>query len=362
LLSFCCAFCGLELLKQGVFAGAFSRSTLTARRSHRYAMAFKSCRSRPSTDPTSWIYQANMHSTVDSPALTAWNGCQHGSFYFFSWHRMYLYYFERILRKASGDPNLALPYWNYTDDLNLSDPDRRQLPLAFRQPAVSSNPLFVSQRNPAMNNGTGFLPPGDVDYSHAFACTNFEAPGGSMCSSSFGFGGGKIPQPAHFSGNYGALEQTPHNVVHVDVGGWMADPDFAARDPIFFLHHANVDRLWNHWLARGGGRQDPTSDQVWMNTMFTFFDENGQQVQLSGKNILDTVSQLNYCYDDEPGCCPQCCRQTCENAFSACVDACPDAGDCPGEPPQVENNCLRAVARCPRACLTAEKRCIASCK
>src|SRR5262245_37507823 len=72
--------------------------------------------SRPATDPTSWIYQANIHSTRDVPVLTAWNTCQHGSFYFLSWHRMYLYYLERILRTASGDPTLTLPYWNYTDD------------------------------------------------------------------------------------------------------------------------------------------------------------------------------------------------------------------------------------------------------
>ena len=58
-------------------------------------------KSRPSTDPTSWAYQANIHATYDTPALALWNQCQHGTYYFFSWHRMYLYYFERILRAAS---------------------------------------------------------------------------------------------------------------------------------------------------------------------------------------------------------------------------------------------------------------------
>jgi len=82
----------------------------------------------------------------------------------------------------------------------------------------------------------------------------------------------------------------------------MGDPNTSARDPIFYLHHANIDRLWKRWLDRGSGRQDPTGDQVWMNTMFTFFDEKGQQVQKTGKDILDTVGQLNYCYDDDPGC------------------------------------------------------------
>jgi tyrosinase len=262
--------------------------------------------SRPSTDPTSWIFQANIHGTYDQPSnqqeAQSWNQCQHGSFFFFSWHRMYLYYFERILRAASGDPNLALPYWNYTDDPNLPDPDRRQLPLAFRQPAdPSSNPLFVSQRAGPINSGTGYLAPGDVDYSAAFVYTNFDAPVGSGAAS---FGGPTRSNHSTSNDDFGALESTPHNVVHGDIGGLMNDPNLAARDPIFFLHHANIDRLWTRWLAQGGGRQDPLSNLVWMNTIFTFYDENGQQVRLSGKDILDTVSQLNYCYDDDPRCTP----------------------------------------------------------
>src|SRR5262245_50518727 len=65
-------------------------------------------------DPTGWTFQANIHGTYDTPARPDWNQCQHGSFFFLSWHRMYVYFFERILRTASGDPIFALPYWNYS--------------------------------------------------------------------------------------------------------------------------------------------------------------------------------------------------------------------------------------------------------
>lgn len=95
--------------------------------------------SRPASDPTSFRFQANIHGTYDNmttPAeMQSWNNCEHGSYYFTSWHRMYLYFFDRILRAASGDPNLVLPYWNWTD------PAQRTLPLPFRQPAVASNQL-----------------------------------------------------------------------------------------------------------------------------------------------------------------------------------------------------------------------------
>jgi hypothetical protein len=73
-------------------------------------------------------------------------------------------------------------------------------------------------------------------------------------------------------------------VVHGLVGGgfgWMSDANMAARDPIFWLHHANSDRLWKRWLDQGGGRSDPLDDDVWMDTPFHFFDATGQQVTIT---------------------------------------------------------------------------------
>jgi hypothetical protein len=61
----------------------------------------------------------------------------------------------------------------------------------------------------------------------------------------------------------------------------MSDANMAARDPIFWLHHANSDRLWKRWLDQGGGRSDPLDDDVWMDTPFHFFDETGQQVTIT---------------------------------------------------------------------------------
>jgi len=79
----------------------------------------------------------------------------------------------------------------------------------------------------------------------------------------------------------------------------MQDPDLAALDPIFWLHHAQIDRLWKQWLRQGGGREDPT-DSAWLNTTFEFFDEAGQAVHLTGAQIVDTIGELDYRYDDDP--------------------------------------------------------------
>ena len=76
----------------------------------------------------------------------------------------------------------------------------------------------------------------------------------------------------------------------------------AARDPVFWLHHTNIDRLWEAWLAQGGGRSNPSLPQgdPWLNQAFTFFDENGKTVRLTGADIRNTMDQLDYRYNDPP--------------------------------------------------------------
>ncbi|MGC1550075.1 MAG: tyrosinase family protein [Rhodanobacter sp.] len=250
--------------------------------------------SRSTSDPTSYAFQANIHGTYASAStpqeIQSWNNCEHGSYFFLSWHRMYLYFFDRILRAAAGDPNLVLPYWNWTDAA------QRTLPLPFRQPANTSNSLYLAPPNrpAALDAGTASLGAGTVDYSVAFADVAFDSPAGSGAS----FGGQIVP-PLQFNSPHGDFESQPHDVVHVALGGLMDDPDTAAEDPIFWLHHANIDRMWNLWLAQGGGRTD-ASDAAWLNTQFTFYDEAGHAVYLTGAEIVDTVGQLNYRYDTDP--------------------------------------------------------------
>jgi hypothetical protein len=246
-------------------------------------------KARESSDPTSWIFQANIHGTNDGAGAN-WNQCTHGSFFFLAWHRMYLYWFERILRKASGNPSLALPYWDY------SESDQRIVPRPFRTPSSS---LYVAQRNADVNAGQP--PPAEnawmFDHSPAFETVNFFHTG-----SGTSFGGLQVSEALHSGGGAGQLENTPHNQVHSWVGGgsgWMGTVAMAARDPLFWLHHANIDRLWKRWLDQAGGRANPTGDGDWMNDTFTFFDENGTEVTMSGKQIVDTAQQLNYRYDDD---------------------------------------------------------------
>lgn len=154
-------------------------------------------KARPANDPTSWAYQGNIHGTDEAPS-TAWASCQHGSYYSLSWHRMYLYCFERILRTAAQDTDLALPYWNY------SNPGQGSLPEPFRNPATGDNPLFVSERRAEINAGFQ-LPPEVVRFDQAFGFTNFDSPEGSALS----FGGQRVPGKRHFGSPHGQIESQP---------------------------------------------------------------------------------------------------------------------------------------------------------
>jgi hypothetical protein len=215
---------------------------------------------RPASDPTSWSYQAAMHATYTTPTLPLWNGCQHGTIHFLSWHRLFLFYFERILRKASGSSSLMLPYWNWTA--------ARAMPSPFTD-STPGNPLFTTQRGPGINGGA-LLPTSAVSPTVALA---------------------DIP----FNDFTGDLEGTPHGAVHVAIGGWMGQVPTAAQDPIFWLHHCNIDRLWEVWIGQGGGRANP-STPAWLNQTFSFFDETGTQRTVPVSRGLNTCRGLGYKY------------------------------------------------------------------
>jgi len=96
-----------------------------------YRAAITAMQALPSTNPLSWAYQAAIHGTTLPGSFPAWNTCAHGTYYFLSWHRMYLWYFERIIRKISADPNWALPYWDW------ENASQRNLPAVFKREFVS---------------------------------------------------------------------------------------------------------------------------------------------------------------------------------------------------------------------------------
>jgi tyrosinase len=73
----------------------------------------------------------------------------------------------------------------------------------------------------------------------------------------------------------------------------------AGLDPIFWLHHANIDRLWEVWLARDSRHLNPAVSTWLMDLPFEFHDAQGSVVALTPGQVLDTTTApLNYRYED----------------------------------------------------------------
>jgi Common central domain of tyrosinase/Polyphenol oxidase middle domain len=254
-------------------------------------------RRRFPADRTSYAYQAAMHGTDETAGEGpdgVWNMCQHQTWFFLPWHRMYILWFERIVRdivQSEGGPSdWALPYWNWQA--------HRTLPPAFREqnlPASAGggrNPLYIADRV-GVNAGVA-IRPAVVDSTGADATIPFSGGAGSP----FGFGGGVIDRPSHFGARAtGELERQPHNNVHRTIGGTMGTAG-SPLDPIFWLHHAQIDRLWGRWLRLGNGRANP-ADPAWLNQPFQFYDAAGTKVTQTAAEVLSTEF-LGYRYDDDP--------------------------------------------------------------
>jgi hypothetical protein len=217
-------------------------------------------------------YQGMADQTApDQIAKTVWATCQHSgsqqALNFFGWHRMYLYYFERVLRWAAGDDTLRLPYWDYTDPAQLA------LPAEFRQTAAV---LYDAKRNPGMNAGTSSL---------RATSTNVNT---------------WLQNPSYFKYELG-IEQNVHGYVHCSVGptcpvAHMGDVPVAGNDPVFYHHHANIDRLWACWQSLHG-----TPDGAWQQQKFSFVDETGTMQTKAVAGFLKS-EPLGYAYDNVASC------------------------------------------------------------
>jgi len=229
-----------------------------------------------SDTPNTYFFQAAMHwwpqhqGTPPAPYNERWSHCTHGPAsaeqYFLAWHRAFIYFFEVIVRayvaELGGPSTWALPYWNYSyyDDSDGSAAGapwvRSNLPWVFSQaqlPDGSDNPLYIADINKRglQPNWPGqqemmFLETVTPYYDAAYSHTDF-----------LGFNQ--------------TLDFQTHGAVHVDVGsgdqqvtqgGWMTSTVTASFDPVFWLHHAEIDRFWAGWNAAGGANP---SDPTWLN-------------------------------------------------------------------------------------------------
>ncbi|KAK6268806.1 hypothetical protein QUC31_012966 [Theobroma cacao] len=272
----------------------------------KYSRAIELMKALPADDPRNFMQQANVHcaycdGAYDQVGFPDLELQVHNSWLFFPFHRYYLYFFEKILGKLIDDPTFALPFWNWDS------------PAGMKMPAMYGNtksPLYNELRN------RSHYPPTlvDLDYNGTDETTttrdqltsNLRIMYRQMVSNGKTarlFLGGPFRAGDEPYQGFGSVENVPHGPVHVwcgdntqpngeDMGTFYS----AARDPIFYAHHSNVDRMWAVWKTLGKKRKDFT-DPDWLNASFLFYDENANLVRVKVRDCLDNRS-LGYVYQD----------------------------------------------------------------
>jgi tyrosinase len=269
----------------------------------------------PEADPTSWLFQWYSHAVPTSTTKNAeidrvygsvppadptdptrllanatWDTCRAHEMTglpqdeddFLPWHRMFVYFHERIIRKILSDDTFTLPYWDYTTAGKRSTPEQ------FRMP---TDPLYKVLFRDNRNDGSF---PGTADVN-AGEPLDANAPGrinaGALISANY-------QDNVAIQGFNSALDFGLHGAIHVLTGNRttnMGTVPWAARDPIFWMHHCNIDRLWASWNK--GGRLNPTG--AWLTNSFEFADENGVSVSPVNGDFVDTetIADAPYTYD-----------------------------------------------------------------
>jgi len=200
----------------------------------------------------------DMHTDVSSPQA-------HGAPGFLPWHRAYLLDLERELQAI--DPSVALPYWRFDQPApNLFTVDFLGVSNAGSVQFSNTNPLqFWTTdgvqgilRGPNNNWNPSTQPgPGIITEAQTLAL------------------GTQYPAFRNMEGN-------PHGTAHTRWNGFIQQIGTAAKDPLFFLLHCNVDRLWAKW-QRQNGRFDPAQAAS--------YDSNpGNPI---GHNLVDTMWPWN---------------------------------------------------------------------
>lgn len=162
----------------------------------------------------------------------------HKSPLFLPWHRAFLLDFERRLQAI--DPRVAVPYW------------------AYDKPSTR---IFTSAFMGVTEPGGDFQPGGVLEsWAHPELGRLLRYPVNRPAD---GMAAGSIvdsfdPEYVHFQPQ---LESRFHNGVHSRMGGWIGSAASPA-DPLFFLLHANVDRVWARWQFKHG-RFDASSEQAY---------------------------------------------------------------------------------------------------
>lgn len=248
-----------------------------------------------------------------TPAMTHTDYPAHMNPAFLPWHRSYLDLLERAMKEVSGK-EIALPYWDWTDAASTQalfaddfmggngDPadgyalktgpfqkgqwvlkitDDEDINDVFSDVDLKPNPVPFLTRNIGKKLDQNVFLPVKEEIINTLAISIYDSyPWDSSVDTAKSFrnslegwrgtaGDTCINNNMDVIDIPGKRRSTLHNIVHVYVGGLyrlngvvhggnMAQ-NTSPNDPIFWIHHANIDRMWSSWMKRHGQKYLPIS-------------------------------------------------------------------------------------------------------
>jgi polyphenol oxidase len=268
----------------------------------------------------------------------------HWSWFFLPWHRAYLFFVERhlanIIMTVFGDKPIkgsefALPYWDWLTWKAIPNTRAREkstnsavqkspffgLDLSGKfDPSGAGDPdpfnlgLYDGYRGPTIGKpemkGENEDSDGWKEYTQAIRdyYTNPEAVKSFLRNPNFCVFGG-FPNINSRTGQ-GLLESNPHNTVHDWTGSRygnnrdMGNLRYAALDPVFCLHHGNIDRIWSLYPYTPDPDKAPSpSDncavsaevlKAWGDQQFEFLDTDGKLVYVTVRDTIQKMKNVSY--------------------------------------------------------------------
>jgi len=208
--------------------------------------------------------------------------------------------------------NLRAPYWDWAtntvpppqvislETLDIITPDGQTTSVANPLLKYTFNPIDPSFPDPYSNWQTTIRHPDDPSSPNATTdvqalISDLQSIQNDITSSTYGVLTRVTTWPAfsnHTAGDGGSASnslEAVHDEIHGYIGGQMGDPSVAGFDPIFFLHHANVDRMIALWSAVHPG--------VWV----TRGPAEGGTFTISGNANVDNSTNLTPFWNSQSG-------------------------------------------------------------
>jgi tyrosinase len=276
-----------------------NQASLSASEKSRYVAAVLALKANGKYDQ----YVADHEAAMNSPAMYAHRGPA-----FLPWHREFVRRFEMDLQAV--DATVTVPYWDWSvDNSPMSSIWNADFMGGNGRPADGK----VMTGAFAFDAGTWTLTRGGINY----------------LTRNFGVGIATLPSAGDVTATLAALpyDVAPwsmfsasglrntlegwingpqmHNRVHVWVGGAML-PATSPNDPVFFLNHCFVDKLWADWQRAhpAEGYLPVTGAMPGQNLGDAMEPWASRGETVTPASVLDHQA-LGYAYDNEPQCRPK---------------------------------------------------------